>query len=1206
MIKNKNLLHFVKILLIFIVFSFFVTSVFAEVLSDESIIEDSETVENLSLDLDSATQIDDISSNPDSEDSDNSEISDNIENQNNENESNSDTEISENSSESNSDETSKSINTSVKNTNSKNNVKTNNTPTRKATSRSTITILSAQKTEYSKSEIGSDVIVLIGDVKVRVDKDGSGTIIYADRVSYERKRQRLFAEGNVTLERLSGSSVTERLSASSVLFNAETQEGIFNQGKVEQSNSDMFKLDTSSKLVVESDIFGRDDSGVVGFKNGTLTFCDEEYPHWKIDASRIWLLPGNEFAFVNARFFVGSLLTLWLPFFYYPKDEMIFNPVIGTDERKGYFLQTSTYLVGRKPLATSSGEDDYLSFLKPTKLKKQVREGIFLHNLEEDVSGVGSDYFKIMADYYTRLGGIFGFDGVFKPKKVFSNLTFSAILGFSNTLYRDSGYYTPYNKDNDFQITPDKGYLLGLELPFRFYANLNTSLSFSPFSFSISLPIYSDAYFKSDFLTDRSETMDWFSLLTSGLTDEDSSSGSTSGISSYTWSANASFSPRISFLNPVVSTLSLSNIKSSISFSSKTNESLSNLDASYSPNRKFFYPSQIVPVGASLNISGTIFSYPFTKKTKKTEPEKEQKESIVSRSTLSKISEPEELLNPDDVENQEIEGEEIVLDTENSENDIENEQIVELSSEEKKHIKDIENQLTPTISTSAFKNTSSSSSVSYSLSYSITPTYDSLVSYNANKTISPDEISFANENYQSTYYKVTAPAQISSSLSLFKNFLNLRNSLNFSHQIQDHPYISEEYYSTESSRNQIILNDYAAKSIDVVNSNSLSLKPFANIPIFSSSSISWNSTFQVIDTEFNGDIANPEWEYKKGKWDEDGVKSHTLNLNLDYNGGSNHSQSLSFTSNLPPRLDTYTAKYKFSFPFMSFSIETGITEIDSDTNNDGIIDEDVKKGVYIDTFEFNPIKQSLSLNFFNKKLSVSQSFQYNFEEKHPTSLSVSASIWGISLSYSMNYVLPYRLDLNKGWVVQKEKEFLPNAINFSYSVPSKKFLFWLNRISFTPSLSTSVKLDMIRPTNSSFVFSPSITFNINEFLNISFRSTSINDVIFRYFQGMFDYEVEVPGEKNIFKDLLYSFDFSNQKNRELSGFKLKSFSIILTHDLHDWDFKSEFSISPKLITDEIPYRYDFSPYFSMSVVWKPMNLFKTQIKDEYGEITLNP
>lgn len=1071
---------------------------------------------------------------------------------------------------------------------------------KKEKSSSTITILSAQKTEYSKSEIGSDVIVLTGDVKIKIEQGGSGSIIYADKVNYERKRQRLFAEGNVVIERLSGSSVTERLTASSVLFNAETQEGVFSEGRVAQANSDMFNLDSNSKLVVDSDIFGRDNSGVIGFKNGSLTFCDEEDPHWKIDASRIWLLPGNEFAFVNARFFVGSLPTLWLPFFYYPKDEMIFNPVIGSDDRKGYFLNTSTYLVGRKPLDTSSGEDDdYFSFLKPTKLKKQVREGLFLHNLEEDASGVGSNYLKFMADYYTKLGGFVGIDGVFKPKKVVSDLTFSAMLGFSNTIYRTSGVYTPYNSANDNQITRDSGYLLGIKLPFRFYANLTTSLSYSPFSLSLSVPIYSDAYFKTDFLSERSENMDWFSLLTKGLTDEDDdNSASTSGVTSYSWTATASFSPKISFLNPFVTTFSFNNIKSSISFSSKNNESLTGSDSVYSPNRKFFYPSQIVPVGASLNISGKIFSYPFNKKTEKKAPTEETKQSSVSRSIISKISEPEDSQSVD--ENSVTESTDENIDSNSSEVSL------ELTDEEKKHQKDLETQMAPALTSNAYKNSSSSSLVNYSLSYSITPTYDSLITYNANKTTSPEDISFSDDNYQSTYYKVTIPAQLSSSLGLLRNFLSLNNTIKFSPQMQQHPFISEEYYSSEASRNQIILNDYAANTMDVVNTNSLSIKPFVNSPIFNSSSISWNSTVQIVDTEFSGTVDEPKWEYKTAKWDEDGIKSHSLNFNLNYSGLNSHSQSLSFSSNLPPRLDTYTASYKFSLPFVNFSIDTGIAEIDSDTNNDGIIDDDVKLGKYLDTFEFKPLKQSLSFNFFNKKLSLSQSFQYDIEEQHPTSFSLSSSIWGISLSFSMNYAFPYKLDINKGWVVQKEKEFLPNAINFSYTMPSKKFSFWRNRISISPGLSTSVKIDMIRPTNSSFVFSPSITFGINEFLNISFRSTSRNDVIFRYFQDMLDYAVEVPGEKNIIKDLINSFDFANQEKRELSGFKLKSFAIAITHDLHDWDFKSEFSIEPKLITDEIPYRYDFSPYFSISVVWKPMNMFKTQIEDEDGEITLNP
>ena len=348
MIKNKKLLRFVKVLFTFIIFSLSFSNLFAEENSHAE--QKTETFKSSDLQKDDSDDLKEVSKddiklkNPETENSlkingKESEVSQTDEN---------------------SQKTEASANSEKKDKKQKKNK--DKSEETKSKSSSTITILSAQKTEYSKSEIGADVIELTGDVKIKVELDGSGTIIYADKVSYERKRQRLFAEGNVVLERLSGSTVTERLTATSVLFNAETQEGVFSEGRVAQSNSDMFKLDTNSKLVVDSDIFGRDDSGVIGFKNGSLTFCDAEDPHWKIDASRIWLLPGNEFAFVNARFFVGSLLTLWLPFFYYPKDEMIFNPVIGTDDRKGYFLHTSTYLVGRKPLESATGEDDYFSF----------------------------------------------------------------------------------------------------------------------------------------------------------------------------------------------------------------------------------------------------------------------------------------------------------------------------------------------------------------------------------------------------------------------------------------------------------------------------------------------------------------------------------------------------------------------------------------------------------------------------------------------------------------------------------------------------------------------------------------------------------------------------------------------------------------------------------------------------------------------------
>ena len=61
----------------------------------------------------------------------------------------------------------------------------------------------------------------------------------------------------------------------------------------------------------------------------------------------------------------------------------------------------------------------------------------------------------------------------------------------------------------------------------------------------------------------------------------------------------------------------------------------------------------------------------------------------------------------------------------------------------------------------------------------------------------------------------------------------------------------------------------------------------------------------------------------------------------------------------------------------------------------------------------------------------------------------------------------------------------------------------------------------------------------------------------------------------------------------------------MTHDLDDWDFNLECTIKPRLVTDSSGKNsYDFSPYFKISVSWRPMAGMKTEIVDEYGEWTL--
>ena len=205
----------------------------------------------------------------------------------------------------------------------------------------------------------------------------------------------------------------------------------------------------------------------------------------------------------------------------------------------------------------------------------------------------------------------------------------------------------------------------------------------------------------------------------------------------------------------------------------------------------------------------------------------------------------------------------------------------------------------------------------------------------------------------------------------------------------------------------------------------------------------------------------------------------------------------------------------------------------------------------------------------------------------------------------MQYTKNYEYNNATGWKTTDEKDFQPISLTLNYN-GNGKFNYFNDKLSIAPTLSTELSYNMQRPTSSYFVFTPGFTLKINNVLDLSFSTSSRNEVVYRYVQDYTDFEPRIPGETNIFKDLINSFAFGDDTKRESSGFKLKSLNIKLSHDLHDWKLTSEFQISPRIITENGLKRYDFSPKFTLSVLWKPMESIKTTIQDEYGTFMLNP
>ena len=1083
-----------------------------------------------------------------------------------------------------------------------------------------ITINNARQSAYKKSEeTGNDSIVLEGSVSLSVQKGNTTNDINADKIVYDRKTEMLYAEGNVEIIMKSGNSGNSTATASSLIMNTSTLEGIFDDGRIVQQQSDAVNLPAGSTLIVFSEIFGKGNENVITFKNSSLTFCDEEVPHWHIDATRTWLLPGGEFAFFNALLYVGVVPVLYFPAFYYPKDELIFNPVFNYSKRGGYSIQTTTYLWGRKPLdsktsssssSSSSSSKESTSaeslkavynFVRPSTLKEQVREGVVLHNLDEDFTGDSTHYVKLLADWYSNLGFMTGVDGVLNPLPGYiSRLNFSTYLGFSKTVFRhNNGQINYYPYSSTGESYKDESSFLGLKMPFRYAANFDFQLS-KPFQFSLSFPVYSDPYFSNDFLIDRNETMDWISYLldsASRETDNTEETTTTNEVSSFQWKATTSYSPSLpAFMKPYLSSLSIS-MQNSVNIASKNtiftaetyDQNVYEAEwTNFTPTRRFYYPSLITPVSTNISASGTIFQWP---------PQKAS--SSKSPSYVISLNKPDELKTEKQLEEERAKAEEEARKAAGEEVETKSETKEETETKEEDKLFDY---YLPELDYTAAKDTINDG-LSYKLNYNIGFNLTTQVSYADSNLKTSDDFDW--NDVRSSMYNMKIPVSLSSLFNYGGSFFSVENKVSFNPIFQDHPYMSDDknYGYKEEEMKKIRLSDLKSESRDIVNTNNVTLRPLVYSPIFSDTSISWNSSIRLYRRIYTGDADNEEWEEQYADWgDEESVTVNSLAADIRAKEFNNKfTQALRFEMIMPPLRKKYIASLSLGVPYVTASISTGFEEI-RDTEYSKMSEADKKK-YEGKNWKKSPLDQTLSVSLFNSKLKLTESFSYNMEDENPESLRLSASLFGVQISYIQSYVLGYDFDSMTGWKIRTEKEFLPYSFSLAYSHSGKTHKTWFNRVSFSLGLNTSIVADLLRPTNSYFLFTPSIKFNIHEFCDITFSASSRNSVLYWYFHNeegdLYSDWGGFPG--NVVKDLFDSFRFDNEELRRNSGFKLKSLNMTISHDLHDWKANMTMKIEPRIITENGQKMYDFKPYITIGVVWNPMESMKTSIVDDYGE-----
>ncbi|MDR2807401.1 MAG: LPS-assembly protein LptD [Spirochaetaceae bacterium] len=995
----------------------------------------------------------------------------------------------------------------------------------------TITIESARSSEYFTIEVvQEDYARFIGSVVISLNDGDTTHRISADEILYNRTRNLMTATGNVDYISQTGDSV-QTFRGESITIDMDTWETVLLDGVSEMSMSG----DTTTYRF-SGTVMSHPSSSVTILTDADISKANKPEALWSIHASKIWLLPGSDFAIFNAVLKVGEIPVFYLPFLHWPADEIIFHPVIGFRSREGNFVQTTTYIWGR-PKATGTSESSITTVMQGATDQERRREGIFLRSTGKKATDPNDKRLSVLFDFYANLGAYVGAELELPKKDSRGAITVSGGLGFSRDIYSYDSGYSPY--DGAGEDHWNTSYFLFNEVPFRYRFNATGSYSWKYSNITWAIPFYSDPFVNQDFIQNRSETMDLFNTLKNGAGGSDTtSSTSSTTISSYQMQVNATISPVVTRFNPYITNLSVSNLSTVMSFKSR------NTNSAYyrSTVPSFFYPDKYTIYSISATLGGTPFTYSLQEQRVQNSLPKEQE--TLPEDPLKDIGVPivpwEPVQNP-----------------------------------EAKNITSKDMRLVPPVLATRFDLPQANGLPRFTIDYRFNPSLSS-------------ELQFSNGAWMEA--AAIDLNQVSSVLSSFKSDATINfafaqtEGLNYStffqlaqnSAVQEYSYLNEEEYTdSESIRERA----YNASFFSSTWEFGAGIKPFYRSSVWSNSNFQYNIKGVLAKTIFSGTGLEPHWDIEGSQWNKDYFDNHQFSVNLAASV-MDLSQNLNIAMDMPPEDSAITAN-------ATVRIWRSETTLSGKINNPGpeqIFDLFTLK----ETFTFDTARSG----------SLQASLIYDPEKEELRSVSSNIAWNGISASFVASYLKSYELDAEMGWFIpaDAEEKMQPSTFSLEYNKTFKHDSLEQNNLSFSLSLHPTLTFNLQRYTYSRFSFVLGFTMKIRDFLDITFSSTSENTVVFRYFQDVpfFDLPIELPGEKNFFIDLLNSFRFDNEMIRRNSGFKLKSFDLHLVHHLGDWDASLGIKLSPYLDGRV----YQFNNQVSFVVQWSPLAEIKTEIQHD--------
>ena len=371
-----------------------------------------------------------------------------------------------------------------------------------------VDVRQAAHAEYrSDAAAGGSYLVLRGDVELVVHDTEADTehVIRADEVVYQHDAELLSARGGVEYVVSHGDGEPQLVGAASLAFDLATSKAVFVNGFTRQQRDGgagpvtfTFAGDTITRLA---------DATIILDGARFTSSPDPGLPNYEVRAQRMWLLAPGEWGLQGATLSVGGVPVLYLPFFFLPGDEMVFRPALGVRDREGLFVNTTLYLIGRRP-----PEDEPLSVLSLTT-PGQYREelhGLFLRRVPTDTPPPDEHYLKLMLDLYARLGLFAGVAGDL-PLAESGALEFLLGVARSRSIWPVGGSLIATDLGSGRSYWHDSS-LFGVTLPLRYGLELAGNLALPEASLTGRLELFSDPDFVTDF-GNREERFNWPALI---------------------------------------------------------------------------------------------------------------------------------------------------------------------------------------------------------------------------------------------------------------------------------------------------------------------------------------------------------------------------------------------------------------------------------------------------------------------------------------------------------------------------------------------------------------------------------------------------------------------------------------------------------------------------------------------------------------------